>query len=422
MTVSKLPIADGLALLETVDLAVVATDTDMVVTYWNAAATDLFGWSADHAIHRGLLELLGTADFEVTTTALAVVARGESWSGHLPVRRSNHASLVVRSTCNPLLDGTGTIVGSIALLSEVAKVNLEVGSQPVLAILSDSPVEYDPALAATEACLHPALAEEADSSPTSVLLATDSLLIGDGLASLLTEVTGIEVVGRVRDHFELTKVATTLRPDAVIISIRSASPASTATVVAARHLRSEFPELGLVVISDCGNGFALELLRDGASRIAYLLDDQLPSMEEVVNAVHEVTAGQSVLDPSIVDFLVDNRKSAGVDDLTQRETDVLELMSEGLSNRAIADRLHVSIKSIEKCVTVIFRNLDVADLSGIDRRVTATLSYQRARSTGLEAELRRIRKSNAADPVPMVVAPRKGDDLARLSNRSTFGA
>jgi hypothetical protein len=97
-------------------------------------------------------------------------------------------------------------------------------------------------------------------------------------------------------------------------------------------------------------------------------------------------------------------------------------MSEGLSNRAIADRLHVSIKSIEKCVTVIFRNLDVADLSGIDRRVTATLSYQRARSTGLEAELRRIRKSNAADPVPMVVAPRKGDDLARLSNRSTLGA
>jgi DNA-binding NarL/FixJ family response regulator len=409
VTVSRLPIAGGLALLETVDLAVVATDTDMVVTYWNAAATDLFGWSADHAIHRGLLELLGTADFEVTTTALAAVAQGESWSGHLPVRGSNHASLVVRSTCNPLLDGTGTIVGSIVLLSEVAKVNLEVGSQPVLAIMTDSPV-------------HPAIAEETPSSPTSVLLATDSLLIGDGLASLLTEVTGIEVVGRVRDHFELTKVATTLRPHAIIICIRSSSPASTATIAAARNLRSEFPELGVVLISDCGNGFALELLRDGASRIAYLLDDQLPSMESVVDAVREVTAGQSVLDPSIVDFLVNNHRSAGVDDLTQRETDVLELMSEGLSNRAIADRLHVSVKSIEKCVTVIFRNLDVADLSGIDRRVTATLSYQRARTTGLEAELRRIRKSSAADPVPMVVAPRKGDDLARLSDRSTFGA
>jgi DNA-binding NarL/FixJ family response regulator len=129
-----------------------------------------------------------------------------------------------------------------------------------------------------------------------------------------------------------------------------------------------------------------------------------------------------VLDPSIVDFLVNNRKSAGVDDLTHRETDVLELMSEGLSNRAIADRLHISVKSIEKCVTAIFRNLDVADLSGVDRRVTATLSYQRARTTGLEAELRRIRKSSATDPSPMVVAPRKGDALARLSSRGPLGA
>ena len=233
-----------------------------------------------------------------------------------------------------------------------------------------------------------------------MLLATDSLLIGDGLASLLVDVPGIEVAGRVRDHFELIRLATELRPQAVIISIRSSSTASTATVVAARHLRNEFPELGLVLISDCGNGFALELLRDGASRIAYLLDDQLPSMEAVVDAVREVTAGQSVLDPSIVDFLVDNRRNAGIDDLTNRETDVLELMSEGLSNRAIADRLHISVKSIEKCVTAIFRNLDVADLSSVDRRVTATLSYQRARTTGLEAELRRIRKSVPPIPPP----------------------
>ena len=80
------------------------------------------------------------------------------------------------------------------------------------------------------------------------------------------------------------------------------------------------------------------------------------------------------------------------------------------------------MKSIEKCVTAIFRNLDVADLSSVDRRVTATLSYQRARTTGLEAELRRIRKSSASDPAPMVVTSRKGDTLARMSNRSILGA
>jgi DNA-binding NarL/FixJ family response regulator len=255
-----------------------------------------------------------------------------------------------------------------------------------------------------------------------VLVATDSLLIGDGLASLLADVTGIEVVGRVRDHFGLVKQANELRPQVVIISIRSSSAAAAATVVAARQLRSEFPELGLVLISDCGNGFALDLLRDGASRIAYLLDDQLPSMESVIDTVREVAAGQSVLDPSIVDLLVDNRENAGIDYLTIRETDVLELMSEGLSNRAIANRLHLSIKSIEKCVTAIFRNLDVADLSGVDRRVTATLSYQRARTTGLEAELRRIRKSSTSDPAPLVVAARKGDGFTRMSNRTVLGA
>jgi PAS domain S-box-containing protein len=422
MTGSKVPVADGMALLDAVDLAVVATDNDMVVTYWNTAAAALFGWSADHAIHRGLPELLGTAESDVTAAALAMVTRGESWSGNLSVRRSDDASLVVRSTCNPLLDGTGAIVGNIALLSEVVGGDRQPGSQPALVAISDGPVATAAPPAANGIHLHHTSAARADHDSISVLLATDSLLIGDGMASLLTEVDGIEVAGRVRDHFELIRLTTELHPQAVIISIRSTSPASTATVVAARHLRSEFPELGLVLISDCGNGFALELLRDGASRIAYLLDEQLPTMESVVDAVREVTAGQSVLDPSIVDFLVSNRRSTGVDDLTHRETDVLELMSEGLSNRAIADSLHISVKSIEKCVTAIFRNLDVADLSGVDRRVTATLSYQRARTTGLEAELRRIRKTSTADPSPMVVAPRKGDALARLSTRGTLGA
>jgi PAS domain S-box-containing protein len=422
MTASERPVADGLALLEAVDLAVVATDTDMVVTYWNVAAANLFGWTADYAIDRGLRELLGTADAEVTTTALAVVARGESWSGCLPVRRSNGASLVVLSTCNPLLDGRGRIVGSIALLSEVVHGHGEARAQPLLLAMPGGPAESAPLAAGADGHLRSDGPGDADEDRISVLLATDSLLIGDGLASLLADVNGIEVVGRVRDHFELIRLANELRPQAVIISIRSSSAAAIATVVAARHLRSEFPELGLVLISDCGNGFALELLRDGASRIAYLLDDRLPSMESVVDTVREVTAGQSVLDPSIVDLLVDNRKNAGIDDLTHRETDVLELMSEGLSNRAIADRLHISVKSIEKCVTAIFRNLDVADLSGVDRRVTATLSYQRARTTGLEAELRRIRKISASDPAPMMVAARKGDAFTRISDRTIVGA
>jgi DNA-binding NarL/FixJ family response regulator len=194
-------------------------------------------------------------------------------------------------------------------------------------------------------------------------------------------------------------------------------------VIAARQLRTDFPDLGLVLISDCGNGFALELLRDGASRIAYLLGDQLPTIDTVVDAVHEVTAGQSVLDPGIVDFLINHRNNVGVDDLSNRETDVLELIAEGCSNRAIADRLSISVKSIEKCVTSIFRNLEVVDLSRVDRRVVATLSYQRARTTGLEKELRRIRKSPLPSHLlPIVVTPRRDDALDAMQGRTVLGA
>ncbi len=420
MTASRFPTARGVTVLEVPDLAVVATDTDIVVAAWNAAAADLFGWSAEHAVGRGLGELLGTADSEVTSTMLEMVARGDSWSGHLPVLHCTGAPLVVRSTHHPLVNGTGTIVGNIALLTEVARGDGQSGSQAILEAIPGSPFESATSLSATGFHLDPDIGDHSSDAPIPVLVATDSLLIGDGLASLLDDVAGIEVVGRVRDHFELIRLTTELRPQAVIISVRS--PSSTATVEAARHLRSEFPEIGLVLISDCGNGFALELLRDGASRIAYLLDDRLPTIDSVVDAVREVTAGQSVLDPTIVDFLVDSSKHAGIDDLTYRQVDVLELMAEGLSNRAIADRLFISVKSIEKCVTAIFRNLDVADLSAVDRRVTATLSYQRARTTGLEAELRRIRKNSATDPSPMVVAPRKDDALAPLPSQTTLGA
>ncbi len=140
--------------------------------------------------------------------------------------------------------------------------------------------------------------------------------------------------------------------------------------------------MGIVLISDCGSSFAVELLQHGASRLAYLLDDQLPNMESVVSALHEVAAGQSVIDPSIVDFLVKHHR-VSLNDLSLRESSVLELMADGLSNRAIAQEMNISIKSIEKCITVIFRNLDLHDRSKVDRRVTAALSFQRSKGANL---------------------------------------
>lgn len=214
--------------------------------------------------------------------------------------------------------------------------------------------------------------------PITVVLATDSFLFGDGLACMLGAVDDVDVVGRARDHLELLKMVDDLDPQAVIISVRSPVVTTLETLTTARRLRDDHPGLGIMVISDRGNGFALELLSEGASHMAYLLDGRLQGMEAVLGALHEVLAGQSVLDPSIVDALVHRRNVTTIDDLTPREVDVLELMARGLSNRGIASELSLSVKGIEKHVTTIFRKLVLTDQSFIDRRVTAALTYLRA--------------------------------------------
>ena len=225
-----------------------------------------------------------------------------------------------------------------------------------------------------------------DQGPITVVLATDSFLIGDGLAALLDDVDDVDVVGRARNHDELVRVVAELTPEAVIISIRTPVISTMDTIAAARHLREAHPTMGIVVISDRGNGFALELLRGGAARIAYLLDEHLPSMGAVLGALHEVRSGQSVLDPSIVDALVHRREGLAIDNLTVREIDVLELIAHGLSNRGIAAELHLSVKAIEKHVTTIFRKLELSDQSLIDRRVTAALTFLRAQTSPFSSD------------------------------------
>ena len=156
-----------------------------------------------------------------------------------------------------------------------------------------------------------------------------------------------------RDHEALLRMVDHLDPDVVILSIRNPVYATMATIQAARRLREEHPGLGVVVISDRGNGFALEPLRDGASRLAYLLDDRLPDIDAVLGALHEVRAGRALLDPSIIDDLVRATTGDGSERLTPRESDVLEQFAGGLSNSAIAAEVHLSTKAVEKYITTI---------------------------------------------------------------------
>lgn len=221
----------------------------------------------------------------------------------------------------------------------------------------------------------------ADQDPITVVLAADNFLIGDGLAALLANRPEVEVVGRAFDHDELVDMVEELCPEAVLLTIRTPAITTMAIIKTARRLREEHPELGIVVIADRGNGFALELLRGGASRLAFLLDDHVPGLDTVIGALHDVRAGQTVLDPSIVDSLVEHRDGVAIDDLTTRELDVLEQMAYGLSNSAIATDLYVSVKAIEKNVTAIFRKLGLDDQTLVDRRVTAGLTFMRAQAS-----------------------------------------
>jgi DNA-binding NarL/FixJ family response regulator len=213
-----------------------------------------------------------------------------------------------------------------------------------------------------------------------VLLASDSVLLGDGLALLLDAARDVDVVGRAAQPSDLMAMVEDHAPDALILCFRATAATALSSVAVARTLRQQYPDLGIVVVADQGNGFALELLRAGASRIAYLIDDRLPGIDAVLSALLDVRAGQVVLDPSVVDALVHRRDSVAIDDLTPREMDVLEQLANGLSNRSIAEALHLSVKAIEKYVTSIFRKLGLTDQARIDRRVSAALVYVRARS------------------------------------------
>jgi len=251
---------------------------------------------------------------------------------------------------------------------------------------------------------------QTEQRPITVVLATDSFLIGDGLIALVNGVADVEVIGRARDHDELLQLATELLPDALIIAIRTPAVSTMATVLAARHLRAEYPDLGIVVISERVNGYALELLRDGASRIAFLLDENLPDFDAVLGALRALRSGQSVLDPCVVDSLVQRSGGINLDAFTLREVDVLEQMAHGLSNKAVAAELNVSVKAVEKYITLIFRKLGLTEHALIDRRVIAALTFLRSQADP-------FRPDHHTDAcIDALVAPRDSDETLLYSH------
>jgi DNA-binding NarL/FixJ family response regulator len=210
-----------------------------------------------------------------------------------------------------------------------------------------------------------------------VVIADDSLLLREGVSRLLAE-AGIEVVGQAADADELLLEVADKKPDVAIVDIRMPPTHTDEGLRAARELRSLYPALGVLVLSQYVRAsYALELLADDASGVGYLLKDRVSDVHELSDAVQRVGGGGSVLDPSVVAQLVGRRRPRNdpIDELSEREREVLALMAEGRSNRAIGERLFITDRTVEKHVKSILMKLEIPATQDDHRRVLAVLAY-----------------------------------------------
>jgi DNA-binding NarL/FixJ family response regulator len=212
-----------------------------------------------------------------------------------------------------------------------------------------------------------------------VALADDDVLLREGIASLL-EREGFEVLGQVGDASALLAMVREHTPDLVIVDVRMPPHHRTEGLDAARVIRRELPDAGIVVLSaHIVVEQAIELLGTG-SRVAYLLKSRVTNVDEFVETLERVIGGGSVVDPAVVSELVAaRRRDNRMDQLSQREREVLALMAEGWSNSGIASRLCITEGTVEKHVRSILARLDLPEAQESHRRVLAVLAYLDAR-------------------------------------------
>jgi DNA-binding NarL/FixJ family response regulator len=209
-----------------------------------------------------------------------------------------------------------------------------------------------------------------------VLVAEDSVLLREGIVRLLED-AGHEVVAQAGDADELLRKTLAHRPDVAVVDIRMPPSQTDDGLQAALQIRRRLPETAVLVLSQyVEEGYALELIAGGAERTGYLLKDRVADVEQFVDAVVRVAGGGSVLDPTVVGTLLGRRRRDDpLTELTARERDVLGLMAEGRSNQAIAERLVVTERAVEKHVTSIFSKLGLHPTAEDHRRVLAVLTF-----------------------------------------------
>ena len=212
-----------------------------------------------------------------------------------------------------------------------------------------------------------------------VVVADDAVLLREGVARLLED-AGFEIVGQAGTAEELLLKVRSYKPDVAIVDIRMPPTQTDEGLQAAKEIREKHPGTAVLVLSQyVESGYALELLQESAEGVGYLLKDRVANVEEFVAAVRRVAEGGSALDPSVVSQLVGRRRRDDpLAELTPREREVLGLMAEGLSNAAIAGRIFVTERAVEKHVTSILQKLRLPAAPDSHRRVLAVLAFLRS--------------------------------------------
>jgi serine/threonine-protein kinase PknK len=216
-------------------------------------------------------------------------------------------------------------------------------------------------------------------STLRVVVAEDDILLREGIASLLDR-SGLQVVGQAGDAEQLLDLVRAEKPDLAVVDIRMPPGQSTEGLEAARQIRREMPATGILVLSaHIEVEHAMELLGSGRG-IGYLLKSRVSDVTEFVDTLERIARGGSVVDPALVQELVEaRRRNDPLAVITRREREVLTLMAEGRSNAGIARRLWISEGTVEKHVQRILTKLGLPETDDNHRRVLAVLAFLETR-------------------------------------------
>jgi DNA-binding NarL/FixJ family response regulator len=212
-----------------------------------------------------------------------------------------------------------------------------------------------------------------------VVVADDVMLTREGIVRLL-EGADIEVVAQAEDAEGLLRHVHLARPDAAIVDIRMPPTHTDEGLVAAQRIRSEHPEVGVLVLSQYVEpSYAMRLIEEHPERVGYLLKERVFDVAILVDALRRIDDGETVIDPTIVSRLVGRRRREDpLAELTQREREVLSLVAEGRSNKAIASQLFITERTVEAHIKQIFLKLRLVESPDQHRRVLAVLAFLRA--------------------------------------------